>query len=42
MVRSEEESIGDQGDGINAYLGMQFFDWGAVESMGATAIRPTH
>ena len=39
---SDEESSEDEGDGIHAYLGAQSFDWGAVESLEAVAIRPTH
>ena len=39
---SDEESSEDEGNGIHAYLGAQFFDWGAVESLGAAIILPTY
>ena len=39
---SDEESSEDEGDGIYAYLGAQLFNWGAVASLGAAAIQPTH
>ena len=40
--RSDKESSEDLGDGIHVYLRAQFFNWGAVGSLGAVAIRPTH
>ena len=36
------ESSKDEGAGIHAYLGVQSFNWGAVESLGAAAILPTY
>ena len=38
LNHSDEESSADEGDGIHVYLGVRFFDWGAVESLRAVAI----
>ena len=40
--RSDKESSEDEGDGIHAYLGVQYLNWGAVKSLGAATIRSTH
>ena len=37
--QSDEYSSEDDGEGFHAYLEVQFFDWAAVESMGAVAIQ---
>ena len=39
---SDEESTEDEGDNTRAYLGAQFFYFGAVEFWGAAAIRPAY